>query len=235
MMAIPKHVQIKENLMRKIENGDFVAGDRFYSEAELKKLFNVSGITVVRALNELVFEGYLVRYQGKGTFVSKARRHKIVRISDIEIKPEATSSTKVIEVKLIKDKRIAKELNIEEDEEIVYIKRVRYVEGVAVIVQYSYILKELINIEYVNTPDKFTSVYTRIKEDSAENLFKAESHEKLQIIFPSEEEVNNLLNLKKEEPTVKTTRHTYSFNKNIAEFVESYKRWDYFGIEIEPI
>ena len=83
-MAIPKYQQIKQNLLYEINNGLFKPGDKFYSEAELKKKYNVSGITAIKALQGLTNEGYLVRYQGKGTYVSKARRGKVVKFSDIE-------------------------------------------------------------------------------------------------------------------------------------------------------
>ena len=83
-MSIPKYQQIKQNLLYEINNGKFLPGDKFYSEAELKRKYNVSGITAIKALQCLTNEGYLVRYQGKGTYVSKAKRGKIVKFSDSE-------------------------------------------------------------------------------------------------------------------------------------------------------
>ena len=58
---------------------------KFYTEAELIAMYDVSSITVVRALNDLAKDGYIVRQQGKGTFVSRARKHKLVEFSDVEI------------------------------------------------------------------------------------------------------------------------------------------------------
>ena len=62
--------------MYEINNGMFQPGDKFYSEAELKKKYNVSGITAIKALQCLTNEGYLVRYQGKGTYVSDVYKRK---------------------------------------------------------------------------------------------------------------------------------------------------------------
>ena len=52
-MAIPKYQQIKDELKQQIISGKFENGDKFYTEAELIQMFNVSFITVVRVLNEL--------------------------------------------------------------------------------------------------------------------------------------------------------------------------------------
>ena len=84
-MAIPKYQYIKDELKNKIISGQFSSGDKFYTEAELISMYDVSSITVVRALNDLAKDGYIVRQQGKGTFVSRARKHKLVEFSDIEL------------------------------------------------------------------------------------------------------------------------------------------------------
>ncbi|HCR4688952.1 TPA: GntR family transcriptional regulator, partial [Enterococcus faecium] len=68
-MIKPKYLEIKQNLKQQIVTGQFHNGDRFYSESEIIKKYNVSSITAIRALKELVAEGYIVRYQGIGTFV----------------------------------------------------------------------------------------------------------------------------------------------------------------------
>ena len=50
-MAIPKYQHIKDELKQQIISGKFENGDKFYTEAELIKIYDVSSITVVRALN----------------------------------------------------------------------------------------------------------------------------------------------------------------------------------------
>ena len=72
-MAIPKYQYIKDELKNKIISGQFASGDKFYTEAELISMYDVSSITVVRALNDLAKDGYIVRQQGKGTINSITR------------------------------------------------------------------------------------------------------------------------------------------------------------------
>ena len=53
-MDIPKYLQIENELKQEIISGKFKYGDKFYSEAQLKDKFNVSSITVIRAVKDLV-------------------------------------------------------------------------------------------------------------------------------------------------------------------------------------
>lgn len=50
---------------------DLPPGTAIPTEMELAKEFNVSRVTVARALNDLVREGVLDRHQGKGTFIAQ--------------------------------------------------------------------------------------------------------------------------------------------------------------------
>lgn len=233
-MPIPKYQQIQQSLLYEINNGYFQPGDKFYSESELKKKFNVSGITAIKALQCLTNEGYLVRYQGKGTYVSKARRGKIVKFSDIEKYRDAAERTEVLEVRQMKDRRIARELNISEDDSFYYIKRLRLVNDKPIIVQNSYVISEFIKKEDAGNRDAFLSIYKKIRNDFGIDLYQADSKEITEIVFPTPGEAGELLGLSEAEPSAFTRRYTYLFDGRTIEYIESYKRWDYFSIEIEP-
>lgn len=66
---VPKFEQIKHRLIADIKAGVLVPGTRIASETELMERHGVARMTVVRSLNEMAAEGYLVRMKGKGTFV----------------------------------------------------------------------------------------------------------------------------------------------------------------------
>lgn len=65
-----KSEQIRENLLNMLITGDFKAGDRFYSENRLAKMFQVARMTINKVMAVLEHEGILERIQGKGTFVT---------------------------------------------------------------------------------------------------------------------------------------------------------------------
>lgn len=71
--STPLYEQLKNAIRKEIDEKKYSSGDRMPSEAELEKLYNVSRITVRRAIKELCDEEVLVRRQGKGT-LSLARR-----------------------------------------------------------------------------------------------------------------------------------------------------------------
>ena len=68
--ATPLYQQIFEDIKASIENGTYVPQQKIPSEPELSEEYGVSRITVRRAIEELCADGYLVKQQGRGTFVS---------------------------------------------------------------------------------------------------------------------------------------------------------------------
>lgn len=71
--VIPYYFQIKQDILRRIRSQEIREGEKIPSETEIASTYRVSRPTVRRAIDELVFAGYLYRHQGKGTFVSPQR------------------------------------------------------------------------------------------------------------------------------------------------------------------
>ena len=69
----PLYHQLMQRIRGDIERGVYPTGSRIPPEHELEKLYQVSRVTVRRALSELTAEGLLERKQGKGTFVATPR------------------------------------------------------------------------------------------------------------------------------------------------------------------
>jgi GntR family transcriptional regulator len=66
----PRYHQVYVGLRAWVRDGVYRAGQQIPTEAELCQAFEVSRITVRKAVDELVREGWLVRSQGRGTFVA---------------------------------------------------------------------------------------------------------------------------------------------------------------------
>jgi GntR family transcriptional regulator len=74
---LPLYHQLRQALLAPMQEGHWREGDLIPTEREICDMYKVSRITVRRAIEMLVREGYLVAHQGKGTFVArqKIQRH----------------------------------------------------------------------------------------------------------------------------------------------------------------
>lgn len=70
-VRIPVYIQIQHEIRRGILAGSYAAGDRIPSENELAQRFQTTRATVARALQELVFDGTIVRRAGAGSYVAQ--------------------------------------------------------------------------------------------------------------------------------------------------------------------
>ncbi len=66
-----KNQEIQDFILAKIKGKEYEAGTQIPTENELMEQFNVSRMTVNKALNTLRNKGYLYSVRGKGTFVKK--------------------------------------------------------------------------------------------------------------------------------------------------------------------
>lgn len=67
------YIQVMRQLVAEIGKATWKIGDRIPSEDELSLRYGVSKITVRQALSNLSADGYLMKIQGKGTFVAGDR------------------------------------------------------------------------------------------------------------------------------------------------------------------
>ncbi|MBV7435006.1 histidine utilization repressor [Cardiobacteriaceae bacterium TAE3-ERU3] len=69
----PVYQQIKAHILMHIHNGHWKSGEQIPTELKLAADFDVSRMTVNRAIQELVSERVLERIQGSGTFVARQK------------------------------------------------------------------------------------------------------------------------------------------------------------------
>ncbi len=65
----PKFQAVYQEILKSIQNGEFLPGDQLPTETEFAERFLVSRNTLRQALMLLIQEGYIANRQGKGTFV----------------------------------------------------------------------------------------------------------------------------------------------------------------------
>lgn len=144
---VPLYCQLAEAIEEKINDGTWRQGMKIPSERELSTMYNMSRITVRKAIDELERQGKLDKVQGKGTFVlSKSIIQNLGNLysfsSEME-KQGKISSTKLIKREVLKaDFKISEYLGIDEGAEVIYLERLRCADGnVPIMVERSYFEK----------------------------------------------------------------------------------------------
>ena len=125
---LPFHTQIYHDVLKEIEMGNYRLGEKIPAEPELQRLYDVSRITVRRAIQDLEIAGYLEKLRGIGTIVTEPKQ-------SVELK-SLTSFSEDIErggghsSSIINDFRgmkaplkVMKALNLKEGDEVYYLER----------------------------------------------------------------------------------------------------------------
>lgn len=69
-----KYIEIKEYLLEKIKSGEYRVDQAIPPERELAAMLNVNRMTVRKAIEELMYDGLLVRKKGSGTFLTNTKK-----------------------------------------------------------------------------------------------------------------------------------------------------------------
>jgi GntR family transcriptional regulator len=72
----PIHLEIREDVLGRIQSGEYKPGDRLPTEKELMLKFGTSKSPVRQALEILRVEGYIHRHPGRGTFVAPSTQEE---------------------------------------------------------------------------------------------------------------------------------------------------------------
>ena len=217
--AIPLYAQLKEKIISDINNETLKYGDKIETEQEIMKKYNLSRITVRRAISELVAEGYLVKKQGKGTFVIKNKiERKIINTSDSlkimsftkELKENnIKASSKIIELKIVPGiEEFNQKLGLAKNSKLIFMKRVRYANDSPMTIEENYFAY-----------DKFKGLLEEKIEGSLYELLEKKynviptrsSRQEIEIV-KSDEEQSKLLNVPTFEPLFYFSGVTYDEN-----------------------
>ncbi|MGX4601036.1 GntR family transcriptional regulator [Faecalimicrobium sp. JNUCC 81] len=129
-MKEPMYKNIENYVMNLIESGQLQEGDLIPSEKQLTEKFNVTRMTVRSALNNLVNGGYIARRRGIGSIVLGNNIYdNISTISGFTREMESKGykvSNIVLDLNIVQaDETLKKKLNLEENDNVWEIKRVR--------------------------------------------------------------------------------------------------------------
>ncbi|MBR0599603.1 GntR family transcriptional regulator [Sinanaerobacter chloroacetimidivorans] len=146
----PLYVKLQDMIMKKIEAGEYLPGEKLPSERTLAEMYGINRMTVKNAINALEAKNYLYRQQGKGTFVQKKDFHKLnlgflneagncgitamVKSQGIRIANEV-----IVKGTLTGSRYISSKLTIPTEAEVYSLHRIRYGNEEPIAVEYTYV------------------------------------------------------------------------------------------------
>lgn len=141
---VPIYIQIEEELKQRIFLGEYKIGEPIPSERDLSVSFGVSRMTVRQAITNLVSTGMLFREKGRGTYVSTPKFEQPLNgltsfSEDMRARGLKPSSKIVKFEKQIPSFDVARDLQLEEDEEVYVIIRIRNADDQPMAIEKTYI------------------------------------------------------------------------------------------------
>ncbi len=166
----PAYAQLVRILSDEIARGQYLPGDQLPSESQLCARFDVSGMTVRRAMNIMVDRGIVTATQGTGVFVRGLdMREAAFRLRE---RHEAAALGAEGQVRLLQaaiqtaDERVARKLAIALDAKVVYLRRLVHGPGVPIIMYHR---------EYLIYDPRRPVVEAELQITSLEGLFRGQA------------------------------------------------------------
>jgi len=223
-----KYEEIANAIRERIKQGTYPVDSLIPDQVSLAKEFNVSRMTVKRAMDILELEGLILRKRGAGTFVKKtALSHGYTasiieyegltkQLSDKEVK------SKIISFKLdFPDEEIQKTLMLDKHDPIYKIIRLRIVDGKPYILEHTIMNANL--IPGVNEEVLLNSVYKYIQKDL--NLKFGGAHRIIGADKASEYDIEHL-NCREEDPVLEIEQIVYLEDGTPFEYSKSRNKYD---------
>lgn len=141
--AIPLYQQVIDIIKNEINSGAYKAGARIPNEFELAESYKVGRVTVRRAIEELVQQGYLTKRQGKGTFVNAPKlKRKIRQKGDVQSFTEGCAANDMVPGARLVSRTVvaathedAAFFGVEPGCELIVVERVRTADGIPVMLE----------------------------------------------------------------------------------------------------
>jgi len=227
----PLYHQVARKLEEEIKNGKYEVGDKLPPEKDLEKNLNVSRTTVRKALDTLLQKGLIERKRGVGTIVVEPKVQECLPqlqsfTEEMSLRGYSVNS-KVLGVNKIKPKaNIQNALRLSDEEEVIKIERIRFIEEQKLALHTAYIP----NYVGISIDEDFSgSLYKKL-----ENEYKVEIDEGKTTITSSiaTEKEANLLDIEKKDPILKYDRLTFNKKGEEIEFVEGVYRADKYQFKV---
>ena len=172
------YTKVEETIAAEIADGEYRPGDQLPTEDELLQRFEVSRITVRRAIQNLVQRGLLEIRRGRGTFVLEPRiEAELTKLSGFVEDMNAAgrkASARVLNQGVVSaTARIAERLQLGRGARVMRIERVRLADGLPVSFDQTY-LPLALGRKIVRNDLRMHPIFTLLEEEYGVPLLEAD-------------------------------------------------------------
>jgi len=212
--GIPLYIQLKEKILKDIKE-NYKAGDIILTEAKFEAKYEVSRITVRKAIEQLEKDNIIEKKQGKGTFVKEQKilydANSIGSLTQRLTKQNHALKTKSIEYEIIEGEHYVKDLL--KCDTLLCIKRFRVLDDVPFALMLNYL--DINKVPNLERNFKIESLYTFLKDEYSIEFYNAE--ETVEAKDASQAE-SDKLEIKKDASLLSLHRLSFDKNNNPVEF-----------------
>jgi DNA-binding GntR family transcriptional regulator len=229
----PKYMIIYDTLTTQLEDGTYQAGDMLPTENELCEVFSTSRMTVNKVITMLVQEGKVQRTRGKGTFVNDSVVDKeIIKLTSFSEDMKNLGKkpgTKLLEYKMLYDvsSKTVKVLDLEEDDFVHVIKRIRTADGEPIALDIDYISSRV--VDTINIKEAKESVYSYLEEKKGINM--GYSDFEIKSVLADDEIAKHLL-VQVGDPIIYLKHITFTKEGKPFEYCKTFYRADKYSFRV---
>ena len=229
----PLYLHVYDDMLQKITEAYYAENDILPSEPILQEQYGVSRITVRRAMEELQRDGYIGKFPGLGTIVKSRKRivnlKKLGSFTEENYTVNRNTKSRLIDFKVMKPtNKVRVKLNLNEEETVYKIDRVRIINDTPVGFHRSFIPTSIIKLSEQDLSDYSVSLYQKLRNN---DIILYDAKESIEAIAANSE-IQKHLNLDESFPVLYKERTTFNDNHVAIEFVEIYYNSNYYKYEI---
>ncbi len=225
--ATPLYLQLKNKIKKDIRVGRLKPGDKLPSESQLQKEYGMSRVTVRNAMEELTVEGYIIKVQGKGSFVAQSDMLRLpigVTSFTEDAKMQGVELTSVVikcEVEDIKSELDRQFFGDKTGGKVLVLKRVRSANGVPVTIEENHLSPKLNDMK----EEELTESLYDILINKYHMVPANKGRRSVKIIF-ADEEIAELLDISRGTPVIESEMCVFDMNGDAVHTVKDIVRGD---------
>ena len=226
--SAPIYTQIADYLRYQVKSGVLKPGDKMIGENDIVELLGVSRTTVRAAINQLVEEGYIVRYRGKGSYIAEPKLKRninyLYNFTENIKNAGSVPSSAVLRCEVIRaDEALQKKMKLAAvGQKVFLLERLRMADGEPLVLEKTYIPYYLCE-DIEKTDFSAASLYSILENQYGVVIHHAEETLAAAVL---DKNTVSVLHCKNGQAGYRIERISYLNSGYICEFTQSLTRGD---------